>query len=409
MSDTLALTQELIRRRSVTPNDAGCMDLIAARLLPLGFEAEWLNFGATKNIWLRRGVGAPLFVFLGHTDVVPTGPVETWSSPPFEPSIRNGLLYGRGAADMKSGVAAMVAALESFIPEQADHRGSIAVLLTSDEEGDGKDGVVKVVEVLKARGEFIDWCLVGEPSSFDRLGDVIRVGRRGSLCGILHVLGVQGHVAYPNRADNPIHRFAPALAELTAEVWDEGNKFFPPTSFQVSNINAGTGADNVVPGQLDVLFNFRYGSISTADSLKSRTHAILDQHGLNYELTWRLSGSPFLTTQPELIEAVQQALEQVVGQRARPDTGGGTSDGRFIAPTGAQVVELGVLNGSIHKIDEHTPVEDLDTLSKVYRQVLVNLMGSQAGVLIVVHKSRRTKNAVIPAGMQESSAMDGNL
>ncbi len=375
MSETLALTQELIRCHSVTPNDAGCMDLIAARVEPLGFEAEWLNFGETKNIWLRRGKDAPLFVFLGHTDVVPSGPAEKWGSPPFEPSIRDGVLYGRGAADMKSGVAAMVTALESFIPEHSNHRGSIAVLLTSDEEGDGKDGVVKVVEVLKSRGETIDWCLVGEPSSFNRLGDAIRVGRRGSLCAILQVLGVQGHVAYPDKADNPIHRFAPALAELTAEVWDRGNEFFPPTSFQVSNIHGGTGADNVIPGNLEVLFNFRYSPSSTADGLKTKVHAILDKHGLNYELAWRLSGAPFLTTQTELVEAVQQALEQVVGQRARPDTGGGTSDGRFIAPTGAQVVELGPLNGSIHKIDEHVPVEDLATLSKVYRQVLVNLLG----------------------------------
>ncbi len=374
MSETLALTQELIRCRSVTPNDAGCMDLIAARLEPLGFKTEWFNFGETKNIWLRRGCSPPLFVFLGHTDVVPPGPAEDWGSPPFEPSIRDGVLYGRGAADMKSGVAAMVTALESFIPEHSNHKGSIAVLLTSDEEGDGKDGVARLIEVFKSRVEVIDWCLVGEPSSFDRLGDTIRVGRRGSLCAILRVLGVQGHVAYPNKADNPIHRFAPALAELTAEVWDQGNAFFPPTSFQVSNIHGGTGADNIIPGQLEVLFNFRFGSVSTEEGLKSRVHAILDKHGLNYELAWRLSGAPFLTTQTELIEAVQAALVEVVGQPARADTGGGTSDGRFIAPTGAQVVELGPLNGSIHKIDEHVPVEDLATLSKIYRQVLVNLL-----------------------------------
>ncbi len=374
MSDTLELTKELIRCRSVTPNDAGCMELIAARLEPLGFKAEWFNFGETKNIWLRRGEDAPLFVFLGHTDVVPSGPEEEWHSPPFEPSIRDSLLYGRGSADMKSGVAAMVTALEAFIPGHADHRGSIAVLLTSDEEGDAKDGIVKVIGALQARGESIDWCLVGEPSSFERLGDVIRVGRRGSLCGVLRVLGMQGHVAYPSKADNPIHRFAPALVELTAEIWDEGNEFFPPTSFQVSNINGGTGADNVIPGRLDVLFNFRFSTAITEAEIKSRVHALLDRHGLNYELNWRLSGPPFLTTQTELIEAVQQALEQVVGFRAKPDTGGGTSDGRFIAPTGAQVVEVGVLNGSIHKINEHTPVGDLETLSQVYRQVLVNLL-----------------------------------
>ena len=374
MNETLNLTQELIRRRSVTPEDAGCMDLIAAHLEPLGFTSECFDCGETRNIWLRRGKESPLFVFLGHTDVVPPGPYDEWISPPYEPTIRDGMLYGRGSADMKSGVASMVTALESFIPEHENHRGSIAVLLTSDEEGNAKDGVVKVVDALTSRGESIDWCLVGEPSSFDRLGDVIRIGRRGSLCAVLRVLGVQGHVAYPNKADNPIHRFAPALAELTAEVWDHGNEFFPPTSFQVSTINAGTGADNVIPGHLDVLFNFRFSTAITEDEIKARVHALLDRHGLKYELHWRLSGSPFLTTQTELIEAVQQALEQVVGSRARPDTGGGTSDGRFIAPTGAQVVEVGVLNGSIHKIDEHTPVADLETLSQVYRQVLVNLL-----------------------------------
>ena len=374
MTDTLTLTRKLIRRRSVTPEDAGCMDLIVERLQPLGFKAEYLDFGQTRNLWLRRGEAGPLFVFLGHTDVVPSGPVEDWASPPFEPTIRDGKLYGRGVADMKGSIAAMVTALEGFIPEHQSHKGSIAVLLTSDEEGDGKDGIVKVVEVLQARGEKIDWCLVGEPSSFDRLGDVIRVGRRGSLCAVLRVFGVQGHVAYPDKADNPIHRFAPALAELTAETWDEGNEFFPPTRFQVSNINAGTGADNVIPGRLDVLFNFRFSTALTETQIKARVHAILDKHKLKYELAWRLSGAPFLTTQTELVEAVQQALVQAVGQAARPDTGGGTSDGRFIAPTGAQVVELGPLNGSIHKIDENTPVGDLETLSKVYRQVLVNLL-----------------------------------
>lgn len=374
MTNSLKLTQELIRRESVTPEDAGCMDLIASRLEPLGFKAEWLNFGDTKNIWLRRGQAAPLFVFLGHTDVVPPGPLEDWSSPPFEPEIRGGVLYGRGAADMKSSIAAMVTALERFVTRLPDHKGSIAVLLTSDEEGAATDGVVKVVEALKARGERIDWCLIGEPSSFERLGDVIRVGRRGSLCGVLRVFGVQGHVAYPDKAENPIHRFAPALAELTAEVWDTGNEFFPPTRFQVSNIHSGTGAENVIPGRLEVLFNFRFSTALTEEDIKHRVHAILDRHGLKYELSWRLSGAPFLTPGAELIEATQQALEQVVGKRARPDTGGGTSDGRFIAPTGAQVVELGPLNGSIHKIDEHTPVVDIDTLSRVYEGVLVNLL-----------------------------------
>ena len=374
MTATLTLTEDLIRRRSVTPEDTGCMELIAARLEPLGFNAEYLDFGETKNLWLRRGEAGPLFVFLGHTDVVPPGPLENWTSPPFDPTIRDGKLFGRGAADMKGSIAAMTTALEAFIAGHPNHRGSIAVLLTSDEEGDAKDGIVKVVDVLKARREKIDWCLVGEPSSFDRLGDVIRVGRRGSLCAVLRVFGVQGHVAYPDKADNPIHRFAPALAELTAEVWDEGNEFFPPTRFQVSNLNGGTGADNVIPGHLDVLFNFRFSTCLTEEQIKARVHAILDKHGLRYELTWRLSGAPFLTTQTDLVDAVQQALLAVTGQPARADTGGGTSDGRFIAPTGAQVVELGPLNASIHKIDENTPVEDLETLSKVYRQVLVNLL-----------------------------------
>ncbi|MFM8331763.1 MAG: succinyl-diaminopimelate desuccinylase [Candidatus Methylumidiphilus sp.] len=374
MSETLNLTKELIRRRSVTPEDAGCMELIVDRLERWGFVPEWLNFGQTKNLWLRRGKAGPLFVFLGHTDVVPAGPLEDWRSPPFEPTIREGKLYGRGAADMKSGVAAFCTAVEAFVDSHPGHRGSIAVLLTSDEEGEAKDGIVKAVEVLQGRGAQINWCLVGEPSSFEHFGDVIRVGRRGSLCGTLRVLGVQGHVAYPNKADNPIHRFAPALVDLTAEVWDAGNEFFPPTSFQVSNLNGGTGADNVIPGRLDVLFNFRFSTAITVEQIDARVRAILDRHALRYALDWRLSGAPFLTAQGELVEAVQAALAQVVGHRARPDTGGGTSDGRFIAPTGAQVVELGPLNGSIHKIDEHTPVEDVFTLSRVYRQVLENLL-----------------------------------
>jgi succinyl-diaminopimelate desuccinylase len=374
MSETLNLTQALIRRRSVTPDDAGCMDLIAEWLKPLGFNGEWLNFGDTKNLFLRRGHTSPLFLFLGHTDVVPPGPLDDWTSPPFEPTIRDGVLYGRGVADMKGGIAAFMTALAAFINDHPGHLGSLGVLLTSDEEGIGADGIVKVVQVLQARNEKIDWCLVGEPSSFDALGDVIRVGRRGSLCGTLRVLGTQGHIAYPDKACNPIHSFAPALAELTAEVWDEGNAFFPPTSFQVSNLNAGTGADNVIPGRLDALFNFRFSTAITQAQIEARVEAILDKHGLNYELAWRLSGQPFLTAQGELVEAVQAALQEITGRRARPDTGGGTSDGRFIAPTGAQVVELGPLNGSIHKVDEHTPVEDLFILSRVYRQVLVNLL-----------------------------------
>jgi succinyl-diaminopimelate desuccinylase len=376
MSQTLDLAIELIRRPSVTPDDAGCMDLIAAKLEPFGFKTEWLNFGDTRNIWSRRGESGPLLVFLGHTDVVPAGPLEDWNSPPFEPIIRDGQLYGRGAADMKSGIAAMTTALKQFVSRHPDHKGSIALLLTSDEEGAATNGVVKVVETLQKRGERIDWCLIGEPSSFAALGDVIRIGRRGSLCGVLRVFGVQGHVAYPDKAENPIHRFAPALSELTHEVWDQGNEYFPPTSFQVSNIQAGTGAENVIPGRLEVLFNFRFSTALTEDRIKQRVHAILDKHGLRYELNWRLSGAPFLTTESELIDAVQGALETVLKRRARMDTGGGTSDGRFVAPTGAQVVELGPINGSIHKVNEHVSIEDIDKLSTVYEQILVSLLAS---------------------------------
>lgn len=374
MSDTLNLAVELIRRPSVTPDDAGCMDLISARLEPFGFRTEWFNFADTKNIWLKRGESAPLLVFLGHTDVVPAGPSEDWHSPPFEPAVRDGYLYGRGAADMKSSVAAMTTALIRFVVKHPNHKGSIALLLTSDEEGAAANGVIKVMEALQKRDERIDWCLIGEPSSFVSLGDVVRIGRRGSLCGMLRVFGVQGHVAYPDKAENPIHRFAPALSELTSEVWDQGNEYFPPTSFQISNIQAGTGAENVIPGRLEILFNFRFSTALTEEDIKRRVHAILDKHGLRYELNWRLSGSPFLTTRPELIDATQGAIETVLDQRARLDTGGGTSDGRFVAPTGAQVVELGPINGSIHKVNEHVRIEDIDRLSKVYEQVLINLL-----------------------------------
>ena len=374
MHDTVALTAALIACRSVTPNDAGCMALIEAELSPCGFKTEYLDFGETRNLYMRRGTEGPLLVFLGHTDVVPPGPESDWKHPPFEATIENGLMYGRGAADMKSGVAAMVTALARFAQSNPDHTGSIALLMTSDEEGAAHDGVVKVVETFKARGEKIDWCVIGEPSSFDRLGDVIRVGRRGSLNGILRVEGVQGHVAYPDKADNPIHRLAPALAELAHETWDQGNEFFPPTSFQVSNIQSGTGAENVIPGRLEMLFNFRFSTAVTESELKQRVVAILDRHQIRYSLEWRLSGAPFLTTGSRLIEATQLALEAVVGQRARPDTGGGTSDGRFIAPTGAEVVELGPLNGSIHKVNEHTPVKDIETLSQIYEAILTQLL-----------------------------------
>lgn len=374
MSATLNLVKDLISRASVTPLDAGCQDVLAQRLTPIGFKEERLDFADTQNLWLRRGDTKPLFTFLGHTDVVPTGPLDAWLSPPFEPAIRDGKLYGRGAADMKGGIAAFITAVERFVSQHPDHRGSIAVMMTSDEEGIATHGVVKVVEVLEQRHEKIDWCLVGEPSSDKRIGDVIRVGRRGSLCAQLSILGIQGHVAYPELAENPIHRFAPALKELTEEIWDRGNAFFPPTSLQVSNINSGTGAENIIPGKLDAQFNLRFCTELTEEIIKQRVHAILDKHGLSYELNWRLSGQPFLTQPGDLIDAAHAAIKSVTGFETRDDTGGGTSDGRFVAPTGAQVIELGPLNESIHKINEHVGLEDLEILSAIYEQILVNLL-----------------------------------
>lgn len=374
MTQTLDLLKDLIRRESVTPNDAGCQDLIASRLTPLGFHDERLDFNDTQNIYLKRGTHKPLFVFLGHTDVVPTGKLESWDSPPFEPTIRDGQLYGRGAADMKGGIAAFITAVERFIAKHPNHQGSIAVMLTSDEEGIATNGVVKVVEVLEQRNEKIDWCLVGEPSSDKKIGDVIRVGRRGSLCAKLTVQGVQGHVAYPELADNPIHRFAPALKALTEEVWDNGNAFFPPTSLQVSNIHSGTGAENIIPASVEVQFNLRFCTELTEDMIKQRVHAIFDKHGLNYQVEWRLSGNPFLTKSGALIDAAHKAIKAVTGFETVDDTGGGTSDGRFIAPTGAEVLELGPLNASIHKINEHIGVADVDILSDIYEQMLVLLL-----------------------------------
>ena len=374
MSKTLDLLKDLISRPSVTPQDAGCQDLLAERLSPLGFEVERLDFADTQNIWLRKGQNQPLFTFLGHTDVVPTGSLDAWDSPPFEPTIKDGKLYGRGAADMKGGIAAFVTAVERFLAQYPEHKGSIAVMMTSDEEGIATHGVVKVVEVLEGRGEKIDWCLVGEPSSDKRIGDVIRVGRRGSLCARLTVLGIQGHVAYPELAENPIHTFAPALKALTEEVWDNGNAFFPPTRLQVSNINGGTGAENIIPGSLDVQFNLRFCTELDAATIQERTQAILNQFGFRYKLDWRLSGQPFLTATGDLITATHAAIKTVTGDEPKDDTGGGTSDGRFIAPTGAQVIELGPLNESIHKINEHIGLDDLETLSAVYEQILVNLL-----------------------------------
>jgi succinyl-diaminopimelate desuccinylase len=374
MSDTLELLKDLIKRDSVTPRDAGCQDFLAARLKKLDFTEERLDFEDTQNIWLKRGATKPLFVFLGHTDVVPPGPLEAWLSPPFEPTIRDGRLYGRGAADMKGGIACFVTAVERFIARHPDHRGAIAILLTSDEEGIATNGVVKVVEVLEKRREKIDWCLVGEPSSDKQIGDVIRVGRRGSLCARLTVIGVQGHVAYPELAENPIHTFAPALKELTEEVWDRGNKFFPPTSLQVSNINAGTGAENIIPGSVEIQFNLRFCTELDEETIKQRTRAILDRHGFKYDLQWRLSGNPFLTEKGALIDAAHAAIKTVTGLETLDDTGGGTSDGRFIAPTGAQVIELGPLNESIHKINENVGLADLEVLTRIYENMLVNLL-----------------------------------
>ena len=375
MNATLQLLEQLVARPSVTPEDAGCQDLLAERLGRIGFRVERLDFADTRNIWLRRGTAAaPLLTFLGHTDVVPPGPLEAWDTPPFTPTLKDGNLYGRGAADMKSGIACFVTACERFIAAHPEHTGSIAILLTSDEEGPATNGVVKVVEVLEQRREKIDWCLVGEPSSDQRIADVIRVGRRGSLCAVLTVHGVQGHVAFPEKADNPIHGFAPALAELTRETWCSGNQFFPPTSLQVSNINSGTGAENIIPGSVDVMFNLRFSPELDEQTIKRRTKAILDRHGINYDLRWRLSGSPFLTKEGELLDAAHAAIKAVTGRQARNDTGGGTSDGRFIAPTGAQVIELGPSNATIHKINEHVSIANLEPLSNIYEQILINLL-----------------------------------
>ncbi|OOG47988.1 succinyl-diaminopimelate desuccinylase [Rhodanobacter sp. C01] len=379
MSAVLDLACDLIRRRSVTPEDAGCLRLIGERLQQAGFRIEHLRYGEVDNLWAVHGGHAtsePTLAFLGHIDVVPSGPEEAWQSPPFEPTIRDGHLYGRGAADMKGGVAAMVVALEQFVAAQPEHRGRIALLLTSDEEGPTNlDGVRKVVEHFRATGERIDWCVVGEPSAKERLGDLIRVGRRGSLSGTLVVHGVQGHVAYPEKALNPIHAFAPALAELAAERWDEGNDDFPPTSFQVSNLNAGTGAGNVIPGELKALINFRYCTASRAEDLRERTETILHRHGLDFALAWNLSGAPFLTVPGGVLrQTVIDVCRDLCGIDPEQSTGGGTSDGRFIAPMGAEVVEIGPVNATIHKVDECVAVEDLERLPAIYRAICERLL-----------------------------------
>lgn len=376
LSPTLDLTLQLIREPSVTPFDADCQTLMIRRLEAIGFRVERLRFGDVDNFWARRGSDGPVFCFAGHTDVVPTGPLEQWKVPPFEPVIENGVLTGRGAADMKGSLAAMVVACERFVAAHPEHRGSIAFLITSDEEGVAVDGTVKVVETLEARNEKITWCLVGEPSSTTRVGDVIKNGRRGSLGGILTVKGRQGHVAYPHLADNPIHRAAPALAELAAEVWDHGNAFFPATSFQISNIHAGTGANNVIPGSCEVVFNFRFSTELTEAVLRQRTEAILDRHGLDYQIDWRLSGHPFLTAEGELVAAAVSAIREETGHDTELSTSGGTSDGRFIAPTGAQVLELGPVNKTIHQINECVSVADLDTLTRLYERILVSLLAA---------------------------------
>ena len=375
MSETLDLAIDLIRRPSVTPEDAGCQDLIAEYLAGLGFIIEPMPFGEVQNLWARRGGEGPLFCFAGHTDVVPPGPAEAWESPPFEPQIRDGLLFGRGAADMKGSLAAMLTACRRFLEKHPDHRGSIAWLVTSDEEGPAVDGTVKVVETLQARGEKIDWCLVGEPSSARRLGDTVKNGRRGSHNARLLVKGVQGHVAYPHLARNPVHQALPALAELAATQWDQGNEFFPPTSFQISNIHAGTGATNVIPGELEVLFNFRYSTETTHEELERRVACVLHDHEVAHEIEWTLSGKPFLTPAGALVDAARTAIREVSGLETELSTSGGTSDGRFIAPTGAQVIELGPLNATIHKVNECVGVEELDELSAIYERILDELLG----------------------------------
>ena len=374
MTATLDLAKQLISIPSVTPDDMGCQKIISDRLAKIGFEIENLRFGEVDNLWARYGTASPLFVFAGHTDVVPTGPAEQWSSDPFTPTINGDVMTARGTADMKSSIAAMVCACEEFLSKESEIKGSIAFLITSDEEGPAIDGTVKVIEYLENKKEKIDWCLVGEPSSTKTVGDVIKNGRRGSISGDLTIHGVQGHIAYPHLAENPIHLFAPALQELSNEVWDNGNEFFPPTSFQVSNIHGGTGASNVIPGDLNVQFNLRFSTALSDKDIQQRTQAILDKHKLKYTLNWTVSGQPFLTADGKLVEAAQQAIKSVCNIETELSTAGGTSDGRFIAPTGAQVVELGPVNDSIHKIDENININELDKLTDIYKQMLNNLL-----------------------------------
>lgn len=373
-SATLDLSLQLLRQPSVTPVDHNCQNIMADRLSKIGFNIENMRFEDVDNLWARRGTESPVFCFAGHTDVVPTGNLEAWNSDPFAPEIRDGKLYGRGSADMKTALAAMVIASERFVAKHPDHKGSIAFLITSDEEGPSINGTVKVVETLEARQEKMTWCLVGEPSSTNTLGDIVKNGRRGSLNANLTVKGKQGHVAYPHLAINPIHTASKAIAELCETEWDQGNEYFPATSFQISNISAGTGATNVVPGTMNLLFNFRYSTEVTADELKARTHEILDRHGVEYDIEWTLSGLPFLTPVGELVNAAKKAILDVTGTITELSTSGGTSDGRFIAPTGAQVLELGVLNATIHQINEHVEIAHLEPLAEIYEKILIELL-----------------------------------
>lgn len=373
-SPTLTLAKQLIERSSVTPEDAGCLEIISTRLEKLGFQLERIDVGGVMNLWARRGEATPLLCFAGHTDVVPPGPAERWDSPPFVPTIRDGMLYGRGAADMKTSLAAFVTSIERFVTNHPDHAGSIALLLTSDEEGVATHGTVKVVEALAERNERLDYCIVGEPTSVKQLGDMIKNGRRGSLSGTLTVRGQQGHVAYPHLARNPIHELAPALAELTSIRWDDGNEFFPPTTWQVSNIHAGTGANNVIPGECQVLFNFRFASVSSAESLKQRTHEVLDRHGLEYSIDWHLSGKPYLTGRGRLVEAISGAIRSETGIETELSTTGGTSDGRFIADICSEVVEFGPVNATIHKVNECVSVDAVEPLSRIYERTLTTLL-----------------------------------
>ena len=373
-SDTLDLSLQLLRQPSVTPIDHTCQTIMADRLEAIGFNIENMRFEDVDNLWARRGTASPVFCFAGHTDVVPTGHLDAWHSDPFLPEIRDGKLYGRGSADMKTALAAMVVASERFVKKHPDHKGSIAFLITSDEEGPSINGTVKVIETLEARNEKMTWCLVGEPSSTNTLGDIVKNGRRGSLNANLTVNGKQGHVAYPHLATNPIHAASQALAELCETVWDNGNEYFPATTFQISNINSGTGATNVIPGTMNTLFNFRYSTEVTAEELKVRVLEILDRHNVEYDIVWTLSGLPFLTPVSELVNAARTAIKNVTGTETELSTSGGTSDGRFIAPTGAQVLELGVLNATIHQINEHVNIDELEPLAEIYEQILVELL-----------------------------------